>query len=249
MSHRKSSSSSKPRSTEREMLFGTHAVLAALTNPQRTCYSLWATQNAANRHAEELSRSTLSPTIVSARELDRKTSATTVHQGLVLQATPLPPVTLEDLNASAPLLILDQVTDPQNVGAILRSCAVFGVEAVIMTSRNAPPLTGTVAKAASGALECVSVIKVTNLARSLEELEAKGYQLIGLDGEAEQSLNAFVPAPPFALVMGAEGKGLRQLTQKHCHHLVRIEARGAIASLNVSNAAAVALFAITNQNA
>ena len=190
---------------------------------------------------------------VSPKDLDRRLGAETVHQGALLEAEPLPDVDLAALVIAAargPLVILDQVTDPHNVGAILRSAAVFGASGLVMTGRHSPPLGGVLAKAASGALELVPIALVQNLSRAIAELADAGIVCIGLDGEAPNLLEDVLledvlleDAPlsgPVAIVLGAEGKGLRRLTRDTCQHVCRISTAGAIASLNVSNAAAVA---------
>lgn len=227
-------------------LFGLHAVEAALRNPQRKAHRLVLTENAERRLLESLG--TIAPPVERGdpRDLDRILGADTVHQGAMLETEELPEPSFDDLAATAgdrPLLVLDQVTDPHNVGAILRSAAVFGASGLIMTRRHSPPLNGVLAKSASGALELVPIALVQNLSRALEELKAAGFRVVGLDGEAEAAIEDFDWSRPTALVMGAEGKGLRELTGKTCDHLLRITTDGPIDSLNVSNAAAVALHA------
>jgi 23S rRNA (guanosine2251-2'-O)-methyltransferase len=180
------------------------------------------------------------------KDLDRRLGPDTVHQGALIETEPLPEPSLEALaeeTAGRPLVVLDQVTDPHNVGAILRSAAVFGASALMMTRRHSPPLDGTLAKSASGALEHVPIALVQNLARAMAELKALGFTVIGLDGDAPEPLEALDWPERTALVLGAEGKGLRQLTRESCDRLCRIATDGPIASLNVSNAAAVALHA------
>ncbi|MBA2127414.1 23S rRNA (guanosine(2251)-2'-O)-methyltransferase RlmB [Hyphomicrobium methylovorum] len=227
-------------------LFGLHAVEAALRNPARRAHRLLLTENAERRLIEALGA--ISPPIerVTPRDLDRRLGADTVHQGVLLETEPLPEPHFEDLAKDAnarPLIVLDQVTDPHNVGAILRSASVFGASGLVMTRRHSPPLNGVLAKSASGALELVPVALVANLARALDELKEAGFTVLGLDGEAEQSIADADWSRPTAIVMGAEGKGLRELTRKTCDSLVRIPQDGQLASLNVSNAAAVALYA------
>lgn len=233
-------------------LFGLHAVEAALNNPLRKVVNLLMTENAERRIAEAVAARGLTPQRVVPRFLDKILGADTVHQGVLFETEPLPEPSLEDLVAGehegrklhdGPIIILDQVTDPHNVGAILRSAAVFGARGLVMTRRNSPPLTGTLAKSASGALELVPIHLAQNLARAMEDLRAAGVQIIGLDGEAEELIEDQDFSKPSAIVMGAEGKGLRQLTAETCDRLCRIEASGDLASLNVSNAAAVSLHA------
>lgn len=226
-------------------LYGVHAVEAALKNAARVPRRLLATENAARRLAIPLATRAIAAERVTPRDLDRLLGPDAVHQGVMLETEPLPEPELEDLIAAAheggPLVVLDQVTDPHNVGAILRSAAVFGGAGLVMTRRHSAPLDGALAKAASGALELVPVALVQNLARALAELRAHGVRAVGLDGTVDALIEDEDLAPPLALVLGAEGKGLRQLTRDTCDKLARIGSAGALASLNVSNAAAVAL--------
>lgn len=228
-------------------LFGIHAVAAALANPGRSIDSLLLTENAENRLAETIAARNVKPQRITPRDLDRLLGADTVHQGAMLETSPLEEPTLEELAAasatSGPLIVLDQVTDPHNVGAILRSAAVLGSAGLIMTRRHSPPLGGTLAKAASGGLDVVPVALVGNLARALEELGELGVHKVGLDGDGERTIGEINLSGAVALVLGAEGKGLRRLTREGCDVLARVPSAGAFASLNVSNAAAVALYA------
>lgn len=226
-------------------LFGLHAVEAALANPVRVVHHVRATENAENKLRELIGGKTTSIEKVTPRDLDKLLGPDTVHQGVAIDVDELPEPELTELAAKTevahPLVVLDQITDPHNVGAILRSAAVFGASGLVMTRRHSPQLAGVLAKAASGALELVPVCRVQNLSRALAELQEAGVTVIGLDGEAETTLEdcAWPMAP--ALVLGAEGKGLRQLTRQTCDRLVRIDTAASLASLNVSNAAAVAL--------
>lgn len=235
------------RETDDRMLFGIHAVAAALDNPARRVRRLLATENAERRLAEQIAARKLAVERVRPKDLDRLLGADTVHQGIAIEADPLPEPELADLIAragateSGPLIVLDQVTDPHNVGAILRSAAVFGAAGLLTTRRHSPPLNGTLAKSASGALELVPVCLVQNLSRAIDELKDAGVRVIGLDGEGETLLEDAPFNGPVALVLGAEGKGLRQLTRESCHHLCRIGTSNLLASLNVSNAAAISL--------
>jgi 23S rRNA (guanosine2251-2'-O)-methyltransferase len=225
-------------------LFGLHAVEAALKNPARPVKRLLLTENAEHRLIAAVGPMTSPIERVSPRDLDRLLGPDTVHQGAMLETEPLPEPEWRDLAQDAsgrPLIVLDQVTDPHNVGAILRSAAVFGASGLVMTRRHSPPLNGVLAKSASGALELVPVALVANLAQALAELKAAGFTIIGLDGSAEPSLEDMDWSRPTALVMGSEGKGLRELTRKTCDALACITTDGPVASLNVSNAAAVAL--------
>ncbi|KWT65359.1 23S rRNA (guanosine(2251)-2'-O)-methyltransferase RlmB [Hyphomicrobium sulfonivorans] len=228
----------------RVWLFGVHAVEAALNNPKRRVQRLLMTENAEHRLAEAVGARSVSPERVTPRDLDRLLGPDTVHQGVLLETEPLPDLSLQDLLEQAdtgPLLVLDQVTDPHNVGAILRSAAVFGAGGLVMTRRHSAPLDGTLAKSASGALELVPVALVQNLARTIDELKEQGCLTLGLEGTSDAKIEDETFAGRVALVLGAEGKGLRELTRKSCERLVKISTSGPIASLNVSNAAAIAL--------
>ena len=246
MSRHKRPRGAASKGTENDLIYGAHAVSAALANPARRPVRLWATDNALQRNQEAANRAKVPVETVKPADLDRRLGADTVHQGLLLEAAPLPTPSLDDLSGSGPLVVLDQISDPHNVGAILRSSAAFGAEAVIMTQRHSPATTGVLAKAASGALEHVPVIRVVNLARALDEIAECGYLRIGLDGSAEPALGSFLPHDKVALVLGAEGKGLRRLTRENCDALANLSAAGPISSLNVSNAAAVALYILAN---
>lgn len=226
-------------------LYGSHPVEAALRNPQRKILRLLATDNAARRLGEVLSARQIAHEPTTPRELDRILGSEAVHQGLLLETEPLPEPNIELLisqtSTKGPLVLLDQVTDPHNVGAILRSAAAFGAAGLIMTRRHSPPLTGTLAKSASGALEIIPISLVQNLSRTLLELEEMGVEIVGLAAGASQTIENENFQKPTALVFGAEGKGLRQLTEETCHRTVRIATVEALHSLNVSNAAAIAL--------
>ncbi|RTL71509.1 MAG: 23S rRNA (guanosine(2251)-2'-O)-methyltransferase RlmB [Hyphomicrobiales bacterium] len=229
---------------EHVVLYGIHAVEAALRNPARRVDKLLLTDNAQRRLHDVLQERGVTGEAALPKDLDRRLGPDTVHQGAMLETAPLEEPDLEALAELAdqrPLLVLDQVTDPHNVGAILRSAAVFGAAGLVMTRRHSPPLDGTLAKSASGALEHVPVALVGNLARTIEELKDLGFLVVGLDGEGEGTIEAIDWSRRIALVLGAEGKGLRQLTRESCDQLCRITADGPLASLNVSNAAAVSL--------
>jgi 23S rRNA (guanosine2251-2'-O)-methyltransferase len=226
------------------LIYGIHAVEAALANPQRKLRKLSLTDNAERRLSEALSARPSAHERVLPKDLDRRLGPDTVHQGALAEADPLPEPDLATLAGHAgerPLIVLDQVTDPHNVGAILRSAAVFGSAGLIMTRRHSPPLDGALAKSASGALELVPVALVQNLARALAELKELDVTVIGLDGTAADRLEDAPWPARVALVVGAEGRGLRQLTRESCEQVYRIATENVLASLNVSNAAAVAL--------
>jgi len=223
-------------------LFGLHAVEAALFNPARKIHKLYATRNAAERLSAAIAGRNLTPEIVDPKFIARLSGHDAVHQGVLLEADPLAVSDLADVTGDRPVVVLDQVTDPQNVGAIVRSCAAFRAEALIMTARHSPPLTGTLAKAASGGLECVPIVLVANLARALAELGERGFYRIGLDGAADRRIEQLERSGPLALVLGGEGKGLRRLTRENCDLLCRIVIAPSLSSLNVSAAAAIALY-------
>lgn len=240
-------------------LYGRHAVEAALGNPARRCQRLIALRETA-AEAETLLRGARAKPpragveIVERRALEKLLPNGAVHQGLALAAEPLPAVDFESIVATAAtpgtpqiIVVLDQVTDPHNVGAILRSAAAFGALAVIVPEHGAPSVTGVLAKAASGALEEVPLLRVANLSRALEKLKAADFWSLGLDEQAEQTIGALDLPARVALVLGAEGSGLRRLTREHCDFLARLPTRSAMASLNVSNAAAVALYALSQR--
>jgi 23S rRNA (guanosine2251-2'-O)-methyltransferase len=224
------------------VLYGWHTVKAALENPQRRFHRLLATENAARRLTEDQVKFPLEPELVRPEDIAAIAGAQTVHQGLYAEADPLASPELEDVATGGIVLVLDQITDPHNVGAILRSAAAFAARAVVTTERHSPEATGVLAKAASGALEYVPIATVVNLARALEELHELNTFLVGLDGSGEADLAATPLSAPLALVIGAEGKGLRRLTRARCDVIARLALPGRITSLNVSNAAAVALY-------
>lgn len=224
------------------ILYGWHTVTMALANPQRRIRKLTLTENAARRLAEENIETRVAPEIVRPQEIDRLLSPDAVHQGLLAEADPLPSPDIETLAQDGMVLVLDQITDPHNVGAILRSAAAFAVKAIVTTARHSPEATGVLAKAASGALELVPIVTVQNLARALTALNERGFQTVGLDSEGTEDLSNVTLRQPLALVLGAEGKGLRQLTRETCSVVARLDMPGEIKSLNVSNAAVLALY-------
>ncbi len=235
---------SKPPSN-RPRFWGKHAVYAALDNPNRVCRKLWATREAASLIVIP---DGLTVAFADVADLGRMVPHDAPHQGLVLDVDPLEDVWLGDLLADGardtrPLLVLDQVTDPHNVGAILRSAAAFDALGIVTQDRHAPPESGSLAKAASGALEVVPWVRVVNLARALDEIGEAGYWRIGLTGHAKRLLGDAIGDAKVALVLGAEGEGMRQNTEAHCDELAKLPISPKAESLNVSNAAAIALYA------
>ena len=230
---------------DRTVLYGFHPVAEALANPRRVPTRLLLTENAAIRLREERPELVFEPEIVRPEEISRRVEPDAVHQGFYLEAEPLPSLTIADLPPDALVLALDQVTDPHNVGAILRSAAAFAVDALLTTARHSPGATGVLAKAASGGLEHVPSLVVRNLGEALTELGRAGFQRIGLDSDGEVPLAAVATTRPAVLVLGAEGKGLRDRTKNCCDVLARLEMPGRIKSLNVSNAAAIALWSLS----
>lgn len=224
------------------ILYGWHTVTMALANPQRQIRKLTLTENAAKRLADENIATRVAPEIVRPQEIDRLLSPDAVHQGLLAEADALPSPDIETLEQEGMVLVLDQITDPHNVGAILRSAAAFAVKAIVTTARHSPEATGVLAKAASGALELVPMVTVQNLARALTALNERGFQTVGLDSEGSEDLSNVTLREPLALVLGAEGKGLRQLTRETCSVVARLDMPGEIKSLNVSNAAVLSLY-------
>jgi 23S rRNA (guanosine2251-2'-O)-methyltransferase len=231
------------KAENRPRFWGRHAVVAALANPERDIVRIWATREAAA--GLDIPQSV--PVVFSdVADLGKMVPRDAPHQGLVAEVERLDDILLADLLDSAedgrPLVVLDQVTDPHNVGAILRSAAAFGALGLVTQDRHAPPESGALAKAASGALETVPWVRVVNLARALDEIAEAGFWRIGLTGEAETTLAEALGPARVALVLGAEGEGMRQNTESHCDALARLPISG-IESLNVSNAAAIALYA------
>jgi 23S rRNA (guanosine2251-2'-O)-methyltransferase len=222
------------------VLYGWHTVKAALENPVRRVRKLLATENAARRLADD--GVTAKPEIVRPTAIAERLSPDAVHQGLYLEVDALPSPVLAEIDPAGIVLVLDQITDPHNVGAILRTAAGFAVAAVVTTERHSPEATGVLAKSASGALEYVPIITVQNLARALGELRERGYLLVGLDSTGDIDFDSAALRAPLALVLGAEGRGLRQLTRETCDVVARLDLPGRIKSLNVSNAAALALY-------
>lgn len=233
----------------RPRFYGRHAVLAALANPNRTVRRIWGTR-------EALSPLDLPPVIpvtyADVADLARLIPQDAPHQGIVAEVDPLDEVWLGDIleqgaDDRRPILILDQVTDPHNVGAILRSAAAFDALAIVTQDRHAPPESGVVARAASGALETVPWVRVVNLARALDEIAEAGFWRVGLTGHSQSNLSDVIGNARIALVLGAEGEGMRQNTEAHCDELARLPISHKVESLNVSNAAAIALYAIATR--
>lgn len=245
MSRRKKSHQSHG-SAQRPRLWGNHAVAAALDNPERKVLRAWATREAMGfmQFPAEVP-----VTLAEAPDLGRLVPHDAPHQGVVIEVEPLEDAWLDELIGGEPeravLLVLDQVTDPHNLGAILRSAAAFGAVGIVTQDRHSPPESGVVAKAASGALERVPWVRVVNLARALEEIGEAGFWRIGLAGDADTQLKDALGPKRIALVLGAEGPGLRPNTREHCDAIARLPISDAMESLNVSNAAAVALYAAT----
>ncbi len=230
-------------------LWGRHAVEAALKNPDRNHRKLWATREGIASLDGELPADFVVEYAQPA-DLARLVARDAPHQGLVLECAELEDIFLDEVlsaDPARPLVVLDQVTDPHNVGAILRSAAAFNAAAIITQDRHAPPESGTVAKSASGALEVVPWVRVVNLSRALEEIAEAGYWRIGLTGDGKATLGEALPTGPVALVLGAEGDGMRHNITQHCDALARLPMSDAIESLNVSNAAAIALYAIATR--
>ncbi len=231
---------------QRPRFWGRHAVTAALANPERTVHKLWGTREA----VAALALPPVIPVVYAdVADLGRMVPVDAPHQGLVIEVAPLDDVWLGDLlDAGAadhrPLLVLDQVTDPHNVGAVLRSAAAFDALGIVTQDRHAPPESGALARAASGALELVPWVRVVNLSRALDEVGEASFWRIGLAGETNSTLAQALGAPKVALVLGAEGEGLRQNVAGHCDTLARLPISPKVESLNVSNAAAIALYAV-----
>jgi 23S rRNA (guanosine2251-2'-O)-methyltransferase len=233
----------------RPRFWGRHPVAAALYNPSRTVRKIWMTREAAAVLAVPPE---IPVTFAEAPDLGKLVPADAPHQGVVAEVEPLDDMWLGDLlllgrDDNRPLVILDQVTDPHNVGAVLRSAAAFDALGIITQDRHAPPESGALARAASGALETVPWVRVVNLARALEEIAQAGFWRIGLTGHTERTLAQVMGTQRVAIVLGAEGEGMRQNTQAHCDELARLPISDKVESLNVSNAAAIALYAATTR--
>ena len=235
-----------------QWIYGHHTVLAALNNPKRNVLRVLITTRAAAKLSCQIETALLE--FVTPKEIDRLTGANAVHQGIAAEVTPLDKRSLADILAptedkeQALVVILDQVTDPRNVGAILRSAAAFQADALIQQERNSPSADRSMAKAASGGLEHVDVINVPNIKRAIEKLKKKGFWVIGLDSNATDVLNKIELPKRCCLVLGAEDNGLRRLTLKACDQAVRIPISSKTDSLNISNAAAVALYEFSRQH-
>ncbi len=230
------------RDDELALIYGWHAVQAALENPARRVRRLLVTPNGARRLQELGINPAVAPEIVRPEVIDRLLPPDAVHQGVLAEADPLPAPALEELAHGGIVLVLDQITDPHNFGAIARSAAAFAVSAIVTTARHSPEATGALAKSASGGLEYVPIVLVQNLARAMGELKERGFLLVGLDESGKVELADAPLTAPLALVLGAEGKGLRALTRDTCDLLARLDLPGKIKSLNVSNATALALY-------
>jgi 23S rRNA (guanosine2251-2'-O)-methyltransferase len=227
-------------------IYGFHSVEAALKAPRRELVRLYATAAAAERLKSEIASRGVETRILAAEEIAARAPREAAHQGVLLEARPLASIPLSELPLTGVALVLDQITDPHNVGAIVRTGAAFAIDALVTTERHSPEFSGALAKSASGGLEYVPICSVANLARALTEMGEMGYLRVGLDSEAPIPFGEAALSGPLALVLGAEGKGLRRLTRENCDILARLELPGPIKSLNVSNACAIAL-ALTHQ--
>ena len=238
-----------PRIDPADWVWGRHAVEAALANPDREIRRLIASAEQAKRL--EALRPGIRAEVIPSGEIGRLLPPGAVHQGAALATPLLEPLSLDELmeQGDGVILVLDQVTDPQNVGAIFRSAAAFGARGIILQDRHAPPLAGALAKAAAGAVERVPHARVVNLSRALEKLSDNDWRAVGLDGEATTSLAEAMGGPRTVLVLGSEGEGLRRLVSEHCDLLARIPMPGGFESLNVSAAAAVALYEASRNQA
>ncbi len=248
------SSGRRGSAPDRLWLYGRHAVAAALANPDRRVRRVVATKNAADWLTPRTNLADLGKTYQPAKpdDIDKLLPPGAVHQGLAAEVFDLPRDRLKEACAPAdagrPVVVLDQISDPQNIGAVFRNAAAFNAKSIVVQERRTPPLAGALAKAAAGAIETVPCVKVVNIARSLEALASLGYETVGLAGEAPESISSLPRDLPIALVMGAEGAGLRPLVAETCARLARIPIASQMESLNVSAAAAVALYALSAQD-
>ena len=242
---RPKSQGTRPPSEHRQQvlwIYGLHPVLAALANTRRQVRRIVATPNALARLVAAGASLPMQPEENTPRQIDRILPGGAVHQGIAIEVAPLEPLTTASLADANLVVVLDQITDPHNVGAIMRSALAFGADAIVTTRRHAPAETGVLAKAASGALDQLAIVELANLARALHDLDDLGFTRIGLDSQAENSIEAAMSGERIALVLGAEGKGLRRLTRENCDFVARLSMPGPLASLNVSNAAVLALY-------
>lgn len=227
----------------RTWLYGLHTVRAAIANPNRTIHKLMASKNAMDRLTDgETPSLPFAVEIVHPREIDAKLGSEAVHQGVMIETDILAPKTLEDLYGATLVVVLDQITDPHNVGALIRSAVAMKADALVTTARHSPAESGVLAKAASGGLEFMPIVHVRNLANALTELNTRGFQTIGLDSEGPDILETTLSGSAVALVLGSEGKGLREKTRQTVKNLARLDMPGEIKSLNVSNAAVLSLY-------
>ncbi len=233
----------------RVFLYGLHTVETALANPKRVIHAIYCSRNALARLEERGIVFPVEPQIVDTRWIDARVGEDAVHQGVLVETRPLAPVELTDLGRATLILALDQVTDPHNVGAIVRSAVALGADALLTTTRHSPQETGVLAKAASGGLDLLTHIEVTNLARSLTTLRKEGFTVVGLDSEGPAPLEETEVGRRTVLVLGAEGKGLRPITREACDALARVDVAGPIKSLNVSNAAVLSLYVVGRKHA
>lgn len=227
-------------------LYGVHAAISALANPAREVRRIVLTRNASEKLALQARHPR--PEIVEPAMVDKLLGPEAVHQGIALLVKPMESLDLEDVTGERPLLLLDQITDPHNVGAILRTAAAFGAAALVVPKHGAPRESGAMAKAAAGALDIIPLVTVTNLVAAIEELKLAGYWVAGLDGEATQALHEAKLSLKTALVLGSEGKGIRRLVGEHCDLLVKLPINPQMESLNVSNAAAIALYELNRKS-
>jgi len=224
------------------LIYGVHAVRAALANEKRRFIRVLATRNAADRLKGALDARELVPELVEPEAISTIVGPEAVHQGILAIARPLEVLDIHEIEPARLVVVLDQITDPHNVGAIIRSAVAMGVDAIVTTHRNAPKESGLLAKSASGGLDFIHLVHVTNLAQALTKLNHFGFVSIGLDSEGPQDLESTLCGDKIALVLGAEGSGLRRLTRERCTYLARLPMHGPIKSLNVSNAAALSIF-------
>ncbi len=229
------------------LIYGRHAVVCAIKNPKRKIYKLMCT---ADNQKDVGFAKHIKPIIVDRKEIDKYVGRDAVHQGFLLFAEPLQTIDVQDVvdicenNNNARVLILDQVTDPQNIGAIIRSAVAFGVDALVVQDKNTPQENGTIIKASAGTYEYINIARVTNLSRAIETLQQNGFWVVGMDGYAKTTIKNFKASGKIAVVMGSEGKGMRRLVEEHCDETIKLEMNSNVESLNVSVAASIVLHEI-----